>query len=503
MCNTRSIMRGVAVLTVVVAFVCSSGAGTAVAQQQAQRSSLFREADQALERAQDARADILAPRSYAEGVKRYEEAERDFERGRSAADIGEKLGEAADHFERAIAAAQLAYPTLSSALAARDDAEAAEAPSFAADLWARADGRFEEAAREHEGGDIEDAREKASEAESLYRDAELQAIKSNYLQETWDLLRQARESGADKRAPRTLAHADSLVSEAERLLNESRYDTDEARWLAQRAKQEAMHAIYLTGILRAIESKELGFEDVMLASEDELARIAGTMEIPTSFETGLAGTTDQIVTRVEHYQDSLAQLDLDLMDRSDQVAVLGARVAELVAQQSELENELGGLAEERTALVNRMDEQARMRQKFATVERIFTRDEARVLREGGDVTIRLMTLTFAVGEATVDAAHYDLLDRVQRAILEFPGSRVTVEGHTDSFGSDSRNLELSQERAEAVRRYLLGNAGLQPSLVEASGYGESRPVASNDTREGRARNRRIDIVIHTNIGVGY
>ena len=126
MCNTRSIMRGVAALTV-VALVCSSGAGTAVAQQQAARSSLFREADQALERVQDARADILAPRSYAEGVKRYEEAERDFERGRSAADIGEKLGEAADHFERAIAAAQLAYPTLSSALAARDDAEAAEA----------------------------------------------------------------------------------------------------------------------------------------------------------------------------------------------------------------------------------------------------------------------------------------------------------------------------------------------------------------------------------------
>jgi outer membrane protein OmpA-like peptidoglycan-associated protein len=363
--------------------------------------------------------------------------------------------------------------------------------------------KFERAAREHEGGDVEDARERASEAESLYRDAELHAIKANYLQETWDLLRQAKDGGAEKRAPVTLANAEALAAEAETLLGDSRYDTDEPRRLAQQGRREGMHAVYLAGIVRAIEDEEMTFEDVMLAGEDQLARVASVLQVAAQFEAGMSTTTDAMITQVEAYQDSLAGLGIDVMDRTDQVAVLGARVVELEARNADLEQELGGLAEERTALVNRMDEQARLRQKFATVERMFSRDEARVFREGADVTVRLLTLSFEVGQSKIDASYYDILDRLQRAILEFPGSRVTVEGHTDSFGSDATNQRLSQERAEAVRSYLLGNPSLQPSQVEAMGYGEARPVASNDTREGRARNRRTDIIIHTDIGMGY
>ncbi len=500
--NLQHIARSVIALTAVVV-LCSNVGATALAQQPAPRGALFREADRALEQARDARADILAPKSFSEGMKRYRDAERDFDEGKEAEDVRKKLAAATEYFQQALAAAQLAYPTLSAALAARDDAQAAEAPRFVPDLWDTAGDKLEQAAREHERDDVDDARERADEAESLYRDAELEAIKANYLQETWGLLRQAKQSGVSKRAPVTLAHTEELATEAEALLSERRYDTDEPRWLAQQAKREAMHAIYLAQILRAIENKELSFEDVMLAAEGKLAEIAGTMEIAPRFETGLAETTQAIVARIETYQDSLARLELDLMDRTDEVENLDARVAEFVKQAAEMEEELGGLTEERTALIARMDEQARLRQKFAMAERMFSREEARVLREGSDVTIRLVGLTFPVGAATIDPADYDLLDRVQRAILEFPGSRVTVEGHTDSFGSDAGNQRLSQERAEMVRRYLLGNPGLQPSLIEAVGYGESRPVASNDTKEGRARNRRTDIVIYTNIGMGY
>jgi outer membrane protein OmpA-like peptidoglycan-associated protein len=500
MFDLRFLYRVAAAVAAVTALHVS---GSTVLAQQGSRNSLFSEANQALESAQEARADILAPRGFGEGMKRYQEAERDLERGRSSEDVRKKLVEAVEFFEQATAAAQLAYPTLSEALAARDDAAAAEASEYAADLWMTASDLFEKAAREHEGGDVEDAREKADEAEALYRDAELQAIKANYLQETWDLLMQAKDGGAQKRAPVTLANAEALVTEAEQLLSDSRYDTDEPRWLAQQARREAMHAIYLAGIVRAIEDEELTFEDVMLAGEDQLARIASALQVASQFETGMSSTTDAIVAEVEAYQDSLAGLGIELMDRTDQVAVMGARVVELETRTADLEQELGGLTEERTALVNRMDEQARLRQKFATVERMFSRDEARVLREGADVTIRLLTLSFEVGQSEIDPSQRDVLDRLQRAILEFPGSRVTVEGHTDSFGSDATNLRLSQERAQAVRSYLLGNPGLQPSLIEATGYGETRPVASNDTREGRARNRRTDVIIHTDIGMGY
>jgi len=84
---------------------------------------------------------------------------------------------------------------------------------------------------------------------------------------------------------------------------------------------------------------------------------------------------------------------------------------------------------------------------------------------------------------------------VQDAIRVFPQSQIRIEGHTDSHGTDSTNLSLSQERAEAVRQYLLANMNLSAGAVEAIGFGEKAPIANNETADGRAKNRRIDVVI--------
>jgi outer membrane protein OmpA-like peptidoglycan-associated protein len=72
---------------------------------------------------------------------------------------------------------------------------------------------------------------------------------------------------------------------------------------------------------------------------------------------------------------------------------------------------------------------------------------------------------------------------------------MIVEGHTDSTGSETVNLALSERRANSVRDYLLANTVLGASQVKAVGYGESRPIANNETAAGRANNRRIDVVI--------
>jgi len=72
---------------------------------------------------------------------------------------------------------------------------------------------------------------------------------------------------------------------------------------------------------------------------------------------------------------------------------------------------------------------------------------------------------------------------------------LIVEGHTDARGPADYNLRLSRRRAEAVRRYLIRRHGIAPERLQTSGYGETRPVANNETPEGRTTNRRIDIVI--------
>ncbi|UCF18457.1 MAG: OmpA family protein [Gemmatimonadota bacterium] len=491
--NVRRWNLGFSILAITLLGAALSYPAGATAQQPELRRSLFAETDSTLAAAREARAEILAPRAFEEGMKRYGDAEEDLQRGRNLEDIRTKLSEARSHFERALEATRLANVTLGTALAARDDAEAAEAPRHVEELWRKGEAKFREAARELEGGDVNDSRERADEAEALYRQAELEAIKANYLLETWDLLARAKDLDVRERAPKTLERAEELANQAERLLSESRYDTDEPRALAQQAKSEARHAIHLGELIRSIEKDQLTIEDAVLSAENELRKIAGRMDIPASFEEGLGVTSSAILYKTDAYQDSIERLILELADRSDQVANLEARVAEL-------EQRLGGIAEERTELVRRMEAQERLRQRFTTVESMFTREEARVLREADDVVIRLIGLSFPVGAATIEPGQFDLLTKVQNAINIFPGSRITVEGHTDSFGSDRQNQRLSQERADAVRRYLLANTRLDPSLVDALGYGESQPVASNDTREGRAKNRRTDIVIHTQFG---
>ena len=69
-----------------------------------------------------------------------------------------------------------------------------------------------------------------------------------------------------------------------------------------------------------------------------------------------------------------------------------------------------------------------------------------------------------------------------------------AEGNTDSVGSDAYNQKLSERRANSVRTYLT-NKGINPSLLDSVGYGESRPVATNDTAEGRAKNRRVEFKV--------
>jgi outer membrane protein OmpA-like peptidoglycan-associated protein len=161
---------------------------------------------------------------------------------------------------------------------------------------------------------------------------------------------------------------------------------------------------------------------------------------------------------------------------------------------------LGGVSDERLALQRRVDQQDQLRASIAAVESSFDAKEARVYREGDDVVISLTGINFASGRSTIDPASLPLLRKVQEGIARFPGVSVVVEGHTDSNGSESANLILSQDRADAVKQYLLNGSSLNPEKVSSVGYGETRPVASNDTAEGRARNRRIDVVIRLGQG---
>jgi outer membrane protein OmpA-like peptidoglycan-associated protein len=101
---------------------------------------------------------------------------------------------------------------------------------------------------------------------------------------------------------------------------------------------------------------------------------------------------------------------------------------------------------------------------------------------------------FDSGSAVLKTESYPVLDGVANLLIANPGARIEVSGHTDSQGSESSNQSLSERRAASVRDYLVSR-GVAASMLTTAGYGESRPVASNDTADGRARNRRIEFTV--------
>jgi outer membrane protein OmpA-like peptidoglycan-associated protein len=112
-----------------------------------------------------------------------------------------------------------------------------------------------------------------------------------------------------------------------------------------------------------------------------------------------------------------------------------------------------------------------------------------------ETRISLSGINFATASAEILPSSYPSIDEAARFLEGNPDLRVEIQGHTDSQGSASANLSLSQRRAEAVRNYLVNVHGVPPWRLVAQGYGESSPVASNDTEAGRAANRRVEMVV--------
>ncbi len=110
------------------------------------------------------------------------------------------------------------------------------------------------------------------------------------------------------------------------------------------------------------------------------------------------------------------------------------------------------------------------------------------------VTITL-NVEFDTAKAIVKDKYNDEIKRVADFMKEFTDTNATIEGHTDNVGKTAYNQKLSEERANNVRQYLIDKFGIDGSRLTAVGYGMTKPIASNDTKEGRQKNRRVVAVM--------
>ena len=450
------------------------------------------EIDQTAQRLEQARAEhlqLISPRHFEEAESDLNEARQRYERDGSIEDIRGRLADANENLQQAEDLREIGDVLLREALTARSEALAAQATEFAPEPWDRAEEKIRDSGRDIERGRQNDARERASEAEALYREAELRAIRADVLGRAERLRSDALRGKVDRYAPATFATADSLLREAEAVLQGDRYEKSEAGRLAHGAAREFLHASLLALIVeRAREQGDAGLEEIIIGNEADLGRIATELGFDPNFAEGFGPVAEQVLAAVRSLYEDRANLQEELRRQEAEVARLRAEADSLATRLA--------VTERREATVTaRLREREEMERRFREAQALFSPEEGEVLASGHNLIVRLHGFTFPSGSADIRPEDYSLLTKVQRVLREFPDAPVTIEGHTDSQGNDDLNQSLSRRRAIAVREYLLANMAVSADRITAVGYGESRPIASNQTADGRARNRRIDVVL--------
>lgn len=199
-------------------------------------------------------------------------------------------------------------------------------------------------------------------------------------------------------------------------------------------------------------------------------------------------------------QGNIARERAEKQEADQQYVDLQERLRE--SNQQRLESLSGQLEEQTERAATLKDETERERQARleaeARAERALEslRQVAQVKEEARGTVITLSgQVLFLTGKSELLPTAQDQLREVAKALTDSGDDRpIVVEGHTDSRGNEQMNQELSRERAESVRDYLI-NLGVPAERIRAVGRGESSPIATNDTPEGRANNRRVEIVI--------
>lgn len=410
-------------------------------------------------------ANLLAPLDFNEAQVyklRFNESVRD---GDDPEDIENYKNKAEEKFRSAIVNANMARSACGSLLEAREFALRRKTFLYSPEYWQAAEDKFAETCEEFNDKD-NDYWDSAVEAEELYIESSRQTLRNYYLRNVNDAINEAINNNADKYAPKTLAKSETIRDEVISRIETYGDYNQEIYDLAQSAIYNAKHANYIANLLQTFEEEDKTDEDIVLASEQYLTKIANFVFVPAKFDEGYDETTQAIL-------DVIRSGNYNYPGDSDS---------------SNTEATSDSLSYDNIDLDN-----LQVYSEDTYISMLFLPNEAEIIDNDDNMTIRLTGLVFPVASARLEQRDYKLLDKVVRALLNFPDSPVTVEAFTDSRAAHSFNLQLSQDRADAVAKYLSSRVN---NKIESTGYGETNLIADDSTEEGREKNRRVEIVIN-------
>jgi len=442
--------------------------------QSSAKEKFFADYEKLITEAREQNGEILAPTKFKKGVALFDEANLAYDEKESAKSIREILDDSATKIRQALKLIRDARTHLTPSIEARDAAINAEAPLYATSAWKEADETFADAISNIEDGDFEDAEDYGNEAKQLFLQAELIAIKNGILSDARENVALARDEEADVYAYHTFTDAQNLLAETARLLESDRSAKDEAIKKADEAVYQAKHAAYLARTIKSLSQKDENWEKLILKFEEILTDMGGLFNYTPQFDQGFNQSVKTVSAYIKSLKDEKKQL---------------------IAHDNDLQNELDEIREIEQNVSAELLKKRTREKKITNVKSLFGPNEASVIYKGDDLIIRLFGFNFPSGKAIIEPEYFSLLTKVQNAIREFPNSHYIIEGHTDAIGNNTKNKILSEKRASSIREYLVANMDIPQEQISAIGYGESKPIASNKTKAGREKNRRIDIVI--------
>ena len=433
---------------------------------------------------QEAKADqvnVLSPTWYARAVSSHASAKQGLEKGVELSKILDNIAKGRAELQQAGVVALRSRDQLSDAIAGRKAAQAVNAQQFTK-AYADVESDFLKLTKAMDDSDFSYARSRQKAVGDRYRELELRAISNAAVGDVRQLMAKAEQMKVDKIAPKSYAEARQSLAEAEAFISENRYDQKMIRKKAADARFMTERAMVIAESARRIE--EMPAEEISLWIESFLSETRSKLNLTDQRNADFKKQQTGILSAIGGLQKEFASASSSIQEKNKMIRRLSDRLAEVEGTSQQVKYDKERLAEEK-----------RFNEQFVIVQGYFTPEEAEVYKKYNQLIIRLKGIQFPVGQAVIVPSNYDLLTKVQKAIVTFGQPDVVIEGHTDSTGSPEKNQALSEQRAQSVRQYLVANGTLPSKKITSVGYGFSKPIAPNETAEGRAQNRRIDVII--------
>jgi len=453
---------------------------------------------------------VLSPDVFAKAEAAYLKAKNDIEQGNPAPDIAENIYTARAHLQTAEQNANLARTLMPEVIESRRMARIAGAVKLVKE-YEEIERLFVDLTRGIEYNNISYTKRNAPAVNDAYRKLEMRAIKTQAIGEVKAILKKAEDDEITQYAPESFAQAKKMLEETGAFISAHPYAKDEMLKKAREDLFMAHRAISIADQCKGI--RNMTPEEVALYVEDTLSLITTKL--------GAQDMGDQkFYIQVDNIEESIESLNADNLFMAEKIKThrdeiermkrdYDQRIAELNRQIAIL----GGgshveQAKKETALAQYQvskEKQAAERefdQLFTEIQHYFDKNEAEVFKKGDQLVIRLKDMHFPVGQAIIMPENYLLLSKVQRAIRNFGEPMLLIEGYTDSVGTPELNKHLSQQRADAIREYLIAGQTLPADKIIALGFGSERPLAPNETEAGRSLNRRIDLILSPTPGEG-